>query len=653
MPVFTKTHQKIEAYLRNLFNNRTKIVTARHDYILMQRVHGKRVPTLRQMRFIAKVLTPAQKALFRVSLTVFIFSFIFLLHNWLLRFQVEVPKVGGEYIEGIVGQPRLINPLFATTNETDMALVRMVYSGLVRTNEQQNSVPDLADNYTVSDDQKMYTFNLHPGIVWHDGTPLTAQDVAYTIELIQDPSVSSPLSGAFAGVRSTVISDTQIQFTLPAPSTSFLSVLTVGILPRHIWSSVARDQIRLAEINLKPIGSGPFQFKRLIKDETGVISRYELTRFTKYHRQTAYIKDFIFQFYADYEGDGGALEALRTQKIAGLHFIPALLKEKTALNHVTFATLQVPQYTALFFNLRDKNALEDKTLRQTLAGVINKAKILQETLHGDGSVIDGPILRGFPGYSAPTSEPMNVTDAANDLDKKWPRLSAEEYKQNLIDAYIHDHSDDVSASSTASTTAALLASATAVVEKNLPPAQLYFRTDAGKKNPLVIHLVTLDTPEYRHTAALIAGYWQDIGVRTDTTFVEQKEMATTLKNRDYDVLLYGVIVGNDPDQYPFWHSSQVAYPGLNLAGYTNHKVDDILVKIRSTNDQKELDKLYAHFQSLLIADMPAVFMYSPTYTYVLGNNVHGFKVERITHPADRFSNITDWYIKTGWHWKFN
>ncbi|OGH64686.1 MAG: hypothetical protein A2821_04525 [Candidatus Magasanikbacteria bacterium RIFCSPHIGHO2_01_FULL_41_23] len=569
---------------------------------------------------------------------------------FLAQFRIPVPQIGGEYVEGVVGNPRLINPIFASANETDLGLTRLLYSGLVRFNGKQEIVTDLAENYTVSEDKKIYTFNLVSNAHWHDAKSVTARDVAFTFALLEDPTLASPLAGTFAGIKVETVSEYTVRFTLPEVYPAFLSALTVGILPEHIWSIIPRDQIRLAEMNLKPIGSGPFQFKRLIREETGFISRYELSRNAEYYRQPPYIKDMVWQFYSEYEGDNGMLEALRTKKVSGLNFIPTALKEKTAVKHVRLATLQLPQYTALFFNLNNEGILSDKTMRQALSLAINKPKILQETLDNEGAAIDSPVLFGFPGYKNPLLQ-LGLPEEANEfLDKKWSRISAEDYRQKLITEYVEEHSSTSTAST--DTTSTLAISGATEIEKTLSPAQLFYRINKNK-TMAILNLVTADTPEYREAAALIAGYWQDIGVKTNITYVSQKEIAQSiLKDRDYDVLLYGVIVGSDPDQFPFWHSSQVKYPGLNLSGYTNKKVDEILLKIRQTSDSQQLNDLYLEFQKLLAEDVPAIFLYSPTYVYVLGNQIYGFAVERIAHPADRFANVTDWYIKIGSEWKF-
>lgn len=637
----------ISGWTRKTFSHTPRLVDTRDDFLLMQRALGRRAPTFKQFRYLSRVLPGKEKMVFLLAKTIFITSIVALIGGYIFTFTKAVPAVGGEYVEGVVGSPRLINPIFASQNEVDMGLVRLVYSGLMRSDVNGKPVTDLADSFTISANQKVYTFKLK-NATWHDGKPVLASDVVFTIELLKDKTVASPLAPGFAGVEVKALNDTTVEFTLSEPYPAFLTTAALGILPQHVWDSVPRDQIRLAETNVKPVGSGPYQFKRIIKESNGFISRYELERYPKYYAGTAYIKEMAFQFYSDYDGAGGALEALRTKKVLGLSFVPASYRDKIPTQHVELYTLQVPQYTALFFNLEGTSAVTDKNVRKSLDLAINKFKILQDTLSDEGTVITGPILPGFPGFVEAKVTDANSEGANALLDKTWPRVSVDDYKKVLISEYLRDHTAATTTSSTVTqvtTDEASQEAAKAAIDELLPSAQLFYRKN-GKKY-LTIHLVTADTAEYRQAASLLAGYWQDIGVRTDITYVSARDIGRiAFKNRDYDVLLYGVIIGSDPDQFPFWHSSQVDYPGLNLSGYTNAKVDDLLVKIRQTTDDAKLTTLYEDFQKLVIEDVPAIFLYSPHYTYALDKSVRGFAVQRIIQPADRFANCIEWYLKT-------
>jgi len=566
----------------------------------------------------------------------------------------------------MVGAPRLINPLFAALNEADADLSRLVYSGLLRYDREQRLVPDLAVGYEIGPDKKQYTFKLKEAVVWHDGEPFTAQDVVFTIEALQDSEVGSPLAVSFQGVKAEALDDRTVKFTLAEPFPGFLSVLTVGIIPEHTWSGIPRPQFRLAEVNLKPIGTGPFAFKRLIKDDTGFISRYELARFAGYYRQPPFLKEFIFQYYSDYDGDQGAIAALREQKINGLNFLPFEFRERVKnLQPVKLYTMQLPQYTALFLNQGRREVLSDNDVRRSLAIALDRGEILKATLANEGELINGPILSGFPGYDSTLSGPAYSVDEANALlDKKWRRVEAAVYReerqkelwkqrQSETGSSMGTSTPEASETGVATSTAALQAAADIdkELDAELSAAQLFYRRSQSG-TLLTVDLVTADTPEYKQAAELIAGYWQDIGIKTKIKYVSPKDMPrAVLKDRAYDALLYRVIVGGDPDQYAFWHSSQADHPGLNLSRYNNPKVDELLLKLRQTDDAAEAAKFSADLQTQILHDVPAVFLYTPTYTYVLDESVRGFNVSRVAHPADRFANVIEWYNTTDGRWK--
>lgn len=645
MLVFTSLRQNITRLWQGIFSGRpAPLVNTRHDFRLMQRLHGRKAPSWLQLRFISKVLPRHERVWFVGALTVFSLSLLAIGFGFLAQFRVKVPVVGGEYIEGVVGSPHLINPIFASENEADLGLVRLVYSGLMRFDQSGHPVTDLAQSYTVGSDKRTYTFVLSDA-KWHDGQTVTASDVVFTFGLIQDKTVDSPLATVFSGVAVTKIDDHTVQFVLPEVYPAFLNALTVGIVPEHIWGSIAKDKIAGDDANQKPVGSGPFMFKRLIAEDNGFISRVELERNPNYFHKPAFIKSLIFQYYPEYEGDGGALEALRAQKIQGLGFVPNTYTNTAATKHVQLKNIALPQYTALFFNLSSRSAVKDHDVRQALTLAINKAKILQDTLGENGAVIEGPVLPDYPSYTMPKAAAVD-TDAANSLlDKKWNRISVEAYKNELIASFVREHT---SASSTTSTVnvAELKSEAEKLISADLPEAQVFFRRSKDTQD-LVLRLVVADTPEYRKVAGFVAGYWQDIGVRTIITYVHPRDLARdTLKNREYDVLLAGVILGNDTDQFAFWHSSQIQYPGLNIAGYSNSVVDGLLLKIRLSEDQAEQNKLYTEFEQQLVKDLPAIFLYSPEYVYGLGREIQGFGVTRLSHPADRLANITEWHLKT-------
>jgi peptide/nickel transport system substrate-binding protein len=340
--------------------------------------------------------------------------------------------------------------------------------------------------------------------------------------------------------------------------------------------------------------------------------------------------------------------------------VPKNLRDRIERKHITLKTLQLPQYTALFFNQSNNEVLKDKDIRMALAKAVDKDRILKETLRGEGQIISSPVLPGFPGYDAELGKiAFNIDEANKLLDKTWPRLTAEEYMAGREKTAIEEwKKGNVRVSSTPSSTdpAVLEAQAKEEIKKRLTEeinqTQTFYRKNK-EGEILQINLVTVGTEEYKQAAGLVAGFWQGVGVQTNVHYVAARDFSReVLKTRNYDVLLYGEIVGSDPDQYPFWHSTQVNFPGLNLAGYVNRNADGLLQKARESGDEKEKSDLYKKFQEILLGELPAIFLYSPTYTYALSDEIKGIDVNRVAQPADRFADITSWYIKTKGQWNF-
>ena len=228
-------------------------------------------------------------------------SLIFWVTNLYFGFTKPVPKSGGEYVEGIIGQPLYINPLLSQTSEADSDLVQLIYGGLFKFNSEGKLENNLAENWEVSEDQKTYTVKLRPGIFWHDGEPLNAEDVFFTVSILQDPAYKSPLRQNWQGVEVNQIDNLTLSFSINTPYSGFLNNLTLGILPKHIWGNIAPEKFSLADYNLKPVGSGPYKFEDFQKSSSGEILSYELLAFEKYFEGEPYISKMVFNFYPDEE----------------------------------------------------------------------------------------------------------------------------------------------------------------------------------------------------------------------------------------------------------------------------------------------------------------------------------------------------------------
>ena len=567
------------------------------DKKLFTALSKKRWPNFKQLKYIGQVLEPREKIKIKILSGIIFISLVALSFNIYFTSPI-IPKNGGSYTEGLVGSPKFINPLYSSLNQVDQDLAKMVYSGLVKIDNKQNLVPDLAEDWFVSDNQKIYTFTLKPNLFWHDGKALTADDIIFTFKAIQNPEFKSPLAQNFEGVRLKKVDKRTVQFILRKPYSPFLENLTVGILPKHLWQEVTPANALLADYNLKPIGSGPFIFKSLTKDKLGNIKSYTLTKNRNYYAQPPYLNKIIFKFYPDFQA---AVKALKNYNLDGLSYLPKeLKKELRTRKDINYYSLQLPQYTALFFNQAKNPILKNLDFRRALAYSLNKQEIINQALQTEGEVIDAPILPGFIGYN-PHIEKYEYNPAkANQLLDKIGYLKKENQQ---------------------------------------------FRTKG--KNELKVTLTTVNKGENYLASQVIQKMWQAVGIKTEINFVESNIIKSEIiRKRDFEILLFGEIVGIDPDPYPFWHSSQIGENGLNLSNFANKDADKVLEQARQISDPKKRRDKYVYFQNILNQYLPAIFLYTPKYLYPVAAHIKGIDTKNISTPTDRFSNITNWYVKT-------
>ncbi|MEK7072649.1 MAG: ABC transporter substrate-binding protein, partial [Patescibacteria group bacterium] len=426
--------------------------------------------------------------------------------------------------------------------------------------------PDLAEKYTVSKDGLTYTFTLRKNIYFQNEDSVTADDVVFTINKAKDSIIKSPRKVDWDGVIVRKINDTTIEFTLKQPFSSFLENATLGIMPASIWSDSA---IELNTANTAPIGSGPYMIKSVAKESSGVINSYELTAFKKFALGEPYINTINMYFYGS---EKDLLQALENKKIDQASSITPLdadiLKERNFL----VKSSVLPRVFGLFFNQNQNQLFTDKIVIQAIDQAIDKDKIVREVLFGYGVAIDGPIPPNMLAYQT-----------LSQGDKPTRDVILQNVQASL-------------------TKAGWTKDSNGFLQKTI--------TDKKKKKvttPLTFSISTGNIPELVKTAELIKQDLTAIGMRVDVkTFEVGNLNQSVIRPRKYDTLLFGQIINHESDLFAFWHSSQRKDPGLNVAMYTNAKVDKLLEDAFITVDETSRVKKYAQFESEIKKDMPAV-----------------------------------------------
>jgi peptide/nickel transport system substrate-binding protein len=182
-------------------------------------------------------------------------------------------------------------------------------------------------------------------------------------------------------------------------------------------------------------------------------------------------------------------------------------------------------------------------------------------------------------------------------------------------------------------------------DKNWKRGDDGFRAKDGA--PLEITLTTTDWPELAETAEILKEQWGKAGIKVNVeTYSISDVQQNYIRPREYAALLFGQVLGADPDPYSFWHSDNKKDPGLNLALFGDSSTDKLIENGRTEFDPEKRASIYADFQKKLIAETPAIFLYSPDYVYPVNKKVQGINADDLVSPSDRFDNANLWYINT-------
>ncbi len=514
---------------------------------------------------------------------------------------MAIPKSGGEYIEGIVGQPQHLNPVISSYNNADKDLTRIIYSSLFKYDDNGKLQNDLIESYEISEDKMTYTLHLRQNVLWHDGEKLNAEDVLFTANLISDPSYKSPLRPNWNGIEMTKTDDYTVILKTSVPFVGFLNILTFGILPKHLWESIGSEKFALTDLNLNPIGSGPYKYQSFQKDSTGNIISYKMVANPNYYGQKPYISKLTFIFHTEED----IIEAYNNKEIMGMNSITAQkVAEIKKSQSTNLHKISVPWYFAVFFNQTQSVPLAYKEVRQALAHATDRQEIIRDILNGNAQEAFSPLLPSMLGYADDINKFAFNPETANKIfeDNGWKKGE-----------------DGV-------------------------------RT---KDNVRVeFNLTVIDQPDLIRIAEVLKKQWEAVGARVNVqSFSVFDIQQNYIRPREYDALLFGQGMGADGDPYSFWHSSMKKDPGLNLSVFENKEIDTLIENARVEFDVEKRASIYREFQKKLAEEVPALFLYNPTYLYPVNKSIRGNDIQFMTNPYERFDNIEKWYLKTKRVWK--
>lgn len=513
------------------------------------------------------------------------------------------PTSGGVYTEALIGSMSRLNPLLDRNNSADRDVDRLLFSGLIKFDSRGIPRPDLAESWGTSQDGTIYNVSIRPNAVWHDGQPVTTDDVIFTIELIKSDISFYPqdVKALWNEVEIKRLDEKTMQFRLPEPFVPFLDYLTFGLLPQHILGAVPADQILNAEFNLKPIGSGPYQFDHLLV-ENGQITGVVLNIFDNYYGKEPYIPQVVFRFYPS---ASSAMDAYQQGEVLGISQITQeTLNKALAEENLSLYTSRRPELSMVLFNLNNGEVpfLQEANVRKALLTGLNRQHIINALLRGQAIPADGPILPGSWAYYEGTEHIEYDPNAA------IASLKREGY-------VIPAEGGDV-------------------------------RAKEGQR--LAFNLLHPDDALHAAMAEYIQQDWAQLGVQVTLVPMPYEQMIyENLTNRQYQAALVDLNLSYtpDPDPYPFWHQAE-AVGGQNYSQWDNRPASEYLERARITADLNERARLYRNFQVIFADELPALPLYFPTYTFAVDVQLSGVQAAPLYDTSDRLSNISDWYLVT-------
>jgi peptide/nickel transport system substrate-binding protein len=512
---------------------------------------------------------------------------------------VEVRASGGAYIEGVLGFSETINPIYSArvvpANPVDQDLSTLVFDGLTAPDETGRLSPDLASNWDVSEDGTQYEFHLREDVLWHDGAPFTAADVAFTVQAIQDPAYQGDpsLHELWRNVTIEQVDRYTIRFTLGEPFPSFLQYTVIGILPAHLLGAVAAADLPYHDFSTRsPVGTGMFMVEEVASDRIVLVAN------PNYWGPEPYLERLEFWFYADWDG---LLEDYQRGEIQGLH--PPGLEELSGLVGVPglqFYSAQSAGYTLVYLNLAGESLpfFLEKEVRQALLYALDRQGLVDQVLAGQGLVADSPILPitwaydpAVRKYAYDPERAIGLLDAAGWMDSDGDLIRDKEGVE------------------------------------------------------MEFTLLTSDEPVMAQMAEELSRQWRAVGVDAAIRAVSSDAAIHFLRNRNYDAALIELELTADPDPYPLWHSTQME-AGQNFSGFANEEADVVMEEARRTVDPARRFELYSAFQQIFAEEVPSLLIYYPIYVYAVGEQVRDVQLSPLLHTSDRFRNIHEWYIQT-------
>ncbi len=633
-------------------------------------------PSIFQIARFWKVFSPTEKKLFLAFFVLFLLSGSFLFWDIFFHKTQKVPDFGGKLREGVLGSLNSLNPLYSFYSEVDETVVDLIFCSLFESTKEGKVVPSAAKNYQVLEQGKVFEVELRDNLFWEDKKKLDAEDVIFTVKLLQNPKVQSPWRKVYSSLDVEKISDKKIRFVLKEPDILFLENLQFKILPRHVLEKIPPQEIFFSEFNEKPIGCGKYKLKKVKKDKKGKVRELVLERNKLYFGKKPYLDEIHFLFF---DAKEQLEKAVKKGKIDG--FLDYFSGKK--FNHFSEVEYSLPKFYGLFLNLQNP-LLKETQIRQAMAFLVDKEKILKEVFEGKGEVVSSPLLPEFFGQDLPSFgfsfDPQKAKEILEKLgfslssQNVWEKEVKKERFEFKRDLKLGDRGEDVIKLQEClgieangifgeKTKKAVIEFQERYKEEILKPQGLEKGTgqvagltraklnqicfpQTSEKFQLKFQLVTLDEPKMVKVAQIIKDDFESNGIKIE---VRKFDLATLereiLPQKKYDLLLFGENLGLLQNIFPFWHSSQAQEFGLNLSNYQNQEVDFLLESYKKEVDEEKRREIVKKIQEILTKEVPSIPLVAAKERYFLHPKIKGNCGGKILSSSKRFVGIVDWFEK--------
>lgn len=497
-----------------------------------------------------------------------------------------IPVRGDTLVVGTIGEPSTLIPLLATDSPSH-EVAGHIYNGLVRYDKNLNLEGDLAESWSISPNGLSITFKLRKNVFWHDGKPFTARDVLYTYRATIDPKTPTAYAEDFKQVKSVTAPDPYtIVASYTKPFAPALASWGNAVLPEHLLSGKDITKTPLARM---PIGTGPFRFVSWVPGQQIVLDANE-----RYYEGRPNLNRYMYRVIPD---SSTMYMELKAGGVDMMGLSPIQYQRQTIDNSfkMRFNKFRYPAsaYSYLGYNLRNP-LFAEKNVRQALAMSINRDEIIHGVLLGMGQEANGPYKPG--------------TWAHNPKVKGYP-YNPDRARKMFANAGWTQGSDGI-------------------LQKEGKRFSFTLLTNQGNDQRIRI-------------AQIIQRRLADVGIEVKIRVLEWASLLSNFIDKgNFDALIMGWTIGQDPDLFDIWHSSKTGPKELNFIGYKNPDVDRLLEEGRGTFDQNVRKKAYLRIQEILQEDQPYTFLYVPDALPVVQSRFRGIEPA----PAGISHNLIRWYV---------